>query len=648
VRRRPLLWPLVAVAAALAPAVGAGQTVVNADFEAATLAGDLLRPTGWSIERAGYEITVDTTERVHGRASLRSRRVDTSVLAMTGAHRDDLVDRASYVASQITLPERARGRGVRLTGWIRTEDVLPGGYAGLWVEAYRGQVRLVRGDMSDRAPRGNAPWARYVVEIPVDSDATTIAFGTAHAGAGTAWFDSLTLDVIDPPPPSWVVTAAYAPPPHPREDHTRLLRDAELAVPNDSVPPAVDSAAAAWVRANARPVRSLGATEFSDLAFLAPLLAGKRVVQLGESGHGVREFDLAKVRLIRFLHERLGYDVLAFESSLFGCERAGREAARLTPRELMRRCFGGVWGTAEVLPLAAYIRETQRTPHPLRLTGVDVQPNFLADSARPAFLRRVVAAADRGYARQVYETDAAFLRAGAGGLAALPAPESARYAAFYDSLAAWLRARQRRIAARLPRPAEAVLARQVAVSMAQYARQRRWSVAEAREQMRIRDRGMADNVDFLLDEWYPGQKLIVWAHNGHVAYRGYAPGVTPAARTDGLPRMMGGYVGERRRTEVYTIGLYMYRGSAADNGGAAFPIWPAPPGSLEAILHRAPWRYAFVDVAHAPPGPGTAWMTQLLDAREEGRITAPVVPREDYDGVLFIDTTWPPHYLRDD
>ena len=47
-------------------------------------------------------------------------------------------------------------------------------------------------------------------------------------------------------------------------------------------------------------------------------------MQLGESGHGVREFNLAKVRLIRFLHEEMGFDVLAFESGLFECWQAER------------------------------------------------------------------------------------------------------------------------------------------------------------------------------------------------------------------------------------------------------------------------------------------------------------------------------------
>ena len=46
---------------------------------------------------------------------------------------------------------------------------------------------------------------------------------------------------------------------------------------------------------------------FTDLDMLKPLLQDKRIVFLGESSHGVAEFNLAKTRLIQFLHKEMGY-----------------------------------------------------------------------------------------------------------------------------------------------------------------------------------------------------------------------------------------------------------------------------------------------------------------------------------------------------
>ena len=104
---------------------------------------------------------------------------------------------------------------------------------------------------------------------------------------------------------------------------------------------ASDTSRAAWVRAHARPIRSLtDPTDDRDLEFLAPLLAGRRIVQLGESSHGAAEFDEVKVRLVHFLHERLGYDVLAFESPLVECTTTGWRTADLPSRASMEGACG--------------------------------------------------------------------------------------------------------------------------------------------------------------------------------------------------------------------------------------------------------------------------------------------------------------------
>jgi hypothetical protein len=103
------------------------------------------------------------------------------------------------------------------------------------------------------------------------------------------------------------------------EGADRLLSDAELLTPINPAPPAVPQAWTQSVTAEAQPLRSLSAARYEDLKFLDDRLSGVRLVQLGESGHGVREFSQAKIRLIKYLHEHLGFDVIAFESGLYEC-----------------------------------------------------------------------------------------------------------------------------------------------------------------------------------------------------------------------------------------------------------------------------------------------------------------------------------------
>ena len=606
--------------------------VPNGSFETPALPDVVLQtPASWYVGGQGYRLSLDTLQPHDGRFSLRSERTDTTP-------HDRRAGRFG-VGTQATLPSLSLGRSLRLTGWIRTENV-DSGYAGLWMRVDGPSGFLAFDNMNQRGVRGTTPWTRHVIVLPVDSAATRIVFGILHPGTGAAWFDSLTLEVFGPARPRSVVIA----PARPAEDMSRLLSDAELAVVDSGAPPTVDSASAVWVRANAHPIRSLGARDFSDLAFLRPLLDGKRIVQLGESGHGVREFNLAKVRLIQYLHEALGYDLLAFESSLFACDRAGREAASLSAEQLMRGCIFGVWHTEEVLALFEYVRQTQRTARPLVLTGFDVQLSGAADSGRAGFLRRIVGTLDTAYATRVHATDVA-LQAGMWGadLATYARREYDRLVPFYDSLATWIHTHRDRLAAVFGNDAAApALARQTALSMSAYVKQHAADRGQTR--VEIRDFGMADNLDFVLDVLHPGKKAIVWAHNFHIQHRGF--GGDSARVSVPSQRTMGTWVAERRRPELYTIGLFMYRGTAAHNNRTIYDVTPAWPGSVEAILHRAPWKYAFVDLSGAADGPGTAWMRQRLVVKEWGINPTYVVPRDEYDGLLFIDATWPPSYLR--
>ena len=113
-----------------------------------------------------------------------------------------------------------------------------------------------------------------------------------------------------------------------------------------------DSSWVSWVRANHHAIDQVHSPErddFTDLQFLKAALDGRRIVQLGESGHGVAEFNSVKVRLIKFLHEQMGFDVIAFESSMFECFTAN--ASINSAANMLRESIFTVWATEEVRPL---------------------------------------------------------------------------------------------------------------------------------------------------------------------------------------------------------------------------------------------------------------------------------------------------------
>ena len=86
--------------------------------------------------------------------------------------------------------------------------------------------------------------------------------------------------------------------------------------------------------------------------------------------------------------------------------------------------------------------------------------------------------------------------------------------------------------------------------------------------------------------------------------------------------------------------------SAAHNNRRVYSIPRPAPGSLESILHHAPWRYTFVDLSRAERQPGTEWMFRPITAREWGLRPQTLVARDEYDAILFVDRTWPPGYVH--
>lgn len=119
--------------------------------------------------------------------------------------------------------------------------------------------------------------------------------------------------------------------------------------------------------------QKIPSNKFEDLAMLKPLLHDKRIVFLGESSHGVAQFNLAKTRLIQFLHQEMGYNVLAFESGLGDVMNAQGKIDKQAALQTMKDAIFGVWWTKETLPLFEYAKTTQATEKPLVLAGFDIQ-----------------------------------------------------------------------------------------------------------------------------------------------------------------------------------------------------------------------------------------------------------------------------------
>ncbi len=129
---------------------------------------------------------------------------------------------------------------------------------------------------------------------------------------------------------------------------------------------------AAWLETNLVPMNSHDPEDedFSDLQPLKAKLDGVRVLMLGEQTHGDGATFLAKTRLIKFLHQEMGFDVLAFESGLYDCHKAWQAyQAGVTPLQAFSQSVFAIWSqSAQVVPIVNYLADEFK-----REQGIDLR-----------------------------------------------------------------------------------------------------------------------------------------------------------------------------------------------------------------------------------------------------------------------------------
>jgi len=404
--------------------------------------------------------------------------------------------------------------------------------------------------------------------------------------------------------------------------------------------PSVPTDPVEWLASQSIPVASVDPSvrDFSDLEPLRPVMGDARVVLLGEQSHGDGTVFLAKTRLIEFLHQEMGFDVLAFESGLFDMRKAweamaeGRDA-----REAFSTGVFGIWaGSAEVQPLIAYLGEVAGTDRPLELAGFDSQ--FTASGSRASYLSDLEA----------------FLAAGDA-----PLPADPRWPGFRETLTGLIngshftekppegeKARFREVLADLREWVGDGAAADPGSERSFWAQLLKSTAAQAEgtwqmdvENMTVesgafRDEQMGDNLVWLANDWYRGRKIIVWAATFHnVRNIGSIDSRMPDL--DYTKAMtMGHRVWEALGKDVYNLGFTAFEGEAAPwRADSAQTLATPTEGSLEDLLARAGLQDAIVDFRSA--GPALSWLSQPMIARPLGYAEMEADWTSVLDGIFF-------------
>jgi erythromycin esterase len=416
--------------------------------------------------------------------------------------------------------------------------------------------------------------------------------------------------------PGGVVT--LEPPPRP-VPNPRLMSDVDLAV-DPKVPQAPRAK-------DLVPIQSLFSDDFSDLRALDDSLKGKQFVFLGEASHGVAEFNWIKTRLIKYLHQEHGFEVLAFESSLMGCATVDLELHRTTPRRALTDCANPVWHTPEVEPLFAYLIEQRSRQRPLHLVGLDIQPSGTGGKLFSVEANRFLGELDSELGRPLIEAERSLLSRQA---------DWNTLETIYSRVSSTLRDGEQRLIKKSPGDAMLLaIVQREALSRVEFVKQMR-AGGYTVEASRVRDRGMAENFAYVAKKLYPGKKIIVWAHNAHIAKSDVSKMVDENITT---------YLDPGLRTEALFVGLYMGSGAALMNDGNRYSIPEPQSGQLSSVLRSYGWKYAWFDLSSARSdsvaASASAWKSGATVYRDWGILPLTITPNRTFDALIYIDRVTP-------
>lgn len=424
------------------------------------------------------------------------------------------------------------------------------------------------------------------------------------------------------------------------------------------------SAPPAMTRADVMPLRSFDPEDhdFSDLEPLSDLIGDARIVQLAEATHGEGNSVLARSRLTAFLHERMGFDVIVFESPFFemrDVDLALRRGGTL-PESLWNGLYD-VWGrAAEIQPLFSLIRASKCASRPIVVTGADSQlydsnspsrihaalvkflqadPTALTDQDAKAFLGLVDHLRDDNHA-EIHAPmfiEGVTLLERIHYLIATPS-RRLRTATTPGERHWWVR-----VIATIKHAWEDKYLSRLAPAfngsnLDEIASHPMFHAASNR-----RDRAMAENIEWIVNTAYPGHRVIVWGATSHLQEvgAGWAPGNEDhgPVRVYTTGEHLVGFFGDDLFTVITTAFQGDYASPSTRNSKGEF-VWhswhenAAREGTPEFLLHSLGLEGLIVDARKFPTG--------LSSPRGVIGGTDTDTPLwKSCDAVLFIDTMQP-------
>lgn len=419
-----------------------------------------------------------------------------------------------------------------------------------------------------------------------------------------------------------------------------------------------------WIQENSHGIALSDTSNFEDLSFLKEILKDKRIVFLGESGHGVAEYTILKSRLIRFLHEEMDFNVLAFESNAADAFAADYFNSYTNVNSSIYNSISTLWHVEEIIPLFQFIDASHLTNDPLIVQGIDITQSN-GGYAFSRFLFQLIFPLDSIYAKEIMNKDSTFSAQGVRKWTIGHILNESQHEVFrnlkeesladYTLLKTYIQENRDIIQETRDHDIEvALFYLQSRIDFIHWSNSDSTYIAnllkvdpERKKSIewlfkQFREHLQSQNLRFLAEKMFPDEKIIVWAQNAHI--KKYTNRMSYE-----LNKVM----------PTYSIALYCYSGKGDWTFGQGFDgthpdsmtyefITPQDPLSIGQILHASSHDITFVDMRNQIENVGNSWMfniskTQDWDGsglEEHDNI------RDVWDALILVNKVSTPEYLK--
>jgi erythromycin esterase len=395
-----------------------------------------------------------------------------------------------------------------------------------------------------------------------------------------------------------------------------------------------------WASDHAVPVATVD-TPLSPLE-LEPLreaIGSARVVGLGESRHDTREQLLLKGLLVRHLVEDFGFRALVLEESFSHAQALDRyvTSGEGDPRVILNQLAGWyLWDTEEMLALFEWIRrynQLRPTDGRVRIFGTDI-------TAPAAGVRRVLDAFEAAGVETRLEAQDLGLELHHGDFwpeiweryRALTEDRRRRLTASYAALVEEVQGAKGRL---VEETSEQEYERLLRMSRIGESGNALFSSSSREEGGKVRERGMAETTLWILEEEVPGERVVLWAHNLHVATDTFLmPGLA-----EGASGPMGIHLREALGDAYLAVGGTFGTGTFPGDlppGPRTFerPSIDVMDGALAAVGPQFFW----LDLRRVDrPSGADRWLRSSREWRAQDA-SARLVPAEAFDLVYYVDS----------